>query len=82
MARHRNPTWTDWNTHDPGVTLLEALAYSLSDLAAEISRRLRVDKCRWRCAVVIAAGTAGAVLLIQYRTSALNRKRFATGSED
>jgi hypothetical protein len=32
MARRTDETWTDGNTHDPGVTLLEALAYSVSDL--------------------------------------------------
>lgn len=26
-------TWTDYNLHDPGVTLLEALCYGLTDLA-------------------------------------------------
>lgn len=26
-------TWTDFNTHDPGITLLEALCYSLTDLS-------------------------------------------------
>ncbi|MDO8844131.1 hypothetical protein [Methylicorpusculum sp.] len=25
--------WTDYNTHDPGITLLEALCYALTDLA-------------------------------------------------
>ncbi len=25
--------WTDYNTHDPGVTILEALCYALTDLA-------------------------------------------------
>ena len=25
--------WTDYNLHDPGVTILEALCYALSDLA-------------------------------------------------
>lgn len=25
--------WTDYNTHDPGITVLEALAYALTDLA-------------------------------------------------
>jgi len=26
------PEWTDHNTHDPGITVLEALAYALTDL--------------------------------------------------
>ncbi|PJJ60785.1 hypothetical protein [Hymenobacter chitinivorans] len=25
-------TWTDYNTHDPGITMLEALCYALTDL--------------------------------------------------
>ncbi|HVY70002.1 MAG TPA: hypothetical protein VHH73_08735, partial [Verrucomicrobiae bacterium] len=25
--------WTDFNLHDPGITLLEALCYALTDLA-------------------------------------------------
>lgn len=25
--------WTDYNTHDPGITLLEALSYAITDLA-------------------------------------------------
>ena len=25
--------WTDYNTHDPGITILEALCYAISDLA-------------------------------------------------
>ncbi len=25
--------WTDYNTHDPGITILEALCYALTDLA-------------------------------------------------
>ena len=28
--------WTDYNTHDPGITTLEALCYALSDLAYRI----------------------------------------------
>lgn len=37
----RTPPWTDANVHDPGVALLEVLAYSLEDLAAR--PRLRID---------------------------------------
>ena len=28
--------WTDYNVHDPGITLLEMLSYALTDLAARI----------------------------------------------
>ncbi len=26
--------WTDYNTHDPGITILEMLCYAITDLAA------------------------------------------------
>ena len=29
--------WTDYNTHDPGITLLEAACYSLTDLGYRTS---------------------------------------------
>ena len=29
MAHSAAPAWTDHNVHDPGITLLEALAYTL-----------------------------------------------------
>ncbi len=64
---HSNPAWTDDNTHDPGVTLLEALIYNLSDNATDFGRRLRIGVCGWRCVLVITLVTAGAVLLIQSR---------------
>src|SRR5258705_11222023 len=28
--------WTDYNTHDPGITTLEALCYAITDLAYRI----------------------------------------------
>jgi hypothetical protein len=67
MAPHRRGNWTDDNTHDPGVTLLEMLAYGVSDLAASVGRRIRLDKCGWRCALLIAAGAVAAVLAVQRR---------------
>lgn len=33
VRRLSNRTWTDHNTHDPGITQLEILAYALTDLA-------------------------------------------------
>jgi len=73
MTPHGSGSWTDWNSHDPGVTLLEVLAYSVSDLAADIGRQVRAGKCGWRCTLVIAAmaAAAGAALLIQHRRSGL-----------
>lgn len=35
MTGHR---WTDHNTHDPGITLLEALCYALTDLGYRAAR--------------------------------------------
>ena len=29
--------WTDYNSHDPGITLLENLAYAITDLGYRIS---------------------------------------------
>ena len=29
--------WTDYNTHDPGITLLEALCYAITDLGQRMS---------------------------------------------
>ena len=33
IAQMGSARWTDYNTHDPGVTILEALAYAITDLA-------------------------------------------------
>ena len=30
-------TWTDYNSHDPGVTILEQLVYALTDVAYRTS---------------------------------------------
>jgi len=32
LERMTGRSWTDFNTHDPGITLLEALCYTLTDL--------------------------------------------------
>ncbi|HYQ56737.1 MAG TPA: hypothetical protein VEP89_05255, partial [Draconibacterium sp.] len=32
-----NGVWTDYNTHDPGITILEMLCYAITDLGARIS---------------------------------------------
>ena len=31
------PQWTDYNTHDPGITLLESLCYAISDLTYRLN---------------------------------------------
>jgi|GEM_PF-2811384 len=33
IQRYSGSTWTDYNYHDPGITILEAFCYSLTDLA-------------------------------------------------
>lgn len=33
IAETSSDVWTDYNTHDPGVSLLEALAYAITELA-------------------------------------------------
>lgn len=33
LQRLADPTWTDHNAHDPGITILELLCYALTDLA-------------------------------------------------
>jgi len=34
--------WSDYNSHDPGITILEVLSYALTDLAARINLPLEV----------------------------------------
>ncbi len=33
--------WTDYNTHDPGITILEALCYAITDLAFRTGRDIK-----------------------------------------
>jgi hypothetical protein len=33
--------WTDYNTHDPGITILEALCYAITDLAYRVGWDIR-----------------------------------------
>lgn len=33
LERTSSDRWTDFNTHDPGISILEALAYAITDLA-------------------------------------------------
>jgi hypothetical protein len=34
VEQYAHDTWTDYNAHDPGVTLLELLCYAITDLSA------------------------------------------------
>ena len=33
IPRLAGENWTDYNTHDPGITILEQVCYALTDLA-------------------------------------------------
>ena len=37
LQKYSGNLWTDYNTHDPGVTLLEILCYAINDLGYRIS---------------------------------------------
>jgi hypothetical protein len=37
LERMAGDLWTDFNTHDPGITILEGLCYALTDLAHRIN---------------------------------------------
>jgi uncharacterized protein len=36
LERMAGQRWTDFNTHDPGITILEQVCYALTDLAHRI----------------------------------------------
>ena len=47
--------WTDYNTHDPGITMLEALCYAITDLAyrtgfdmRDLLAQKKLDKDSWK----------------------------------
>ena len=56
-------TWTDPNTHDPGITTLEVLAYGLATfgIVRFASRRVVGAPCGRPCALLIAVGVAAVV---------------------
>jgi hypothetical protein len=37
LGQLASPQWTDFNTHDPGITILEQLCYALTDLGYRIA---------------------------------------------
>ena len=37
LGRLAGERWSDFNTHDPGITILEALCYAITDLAYRTS---------------------------------------------
>jgi hypothetical protein len=76
-TRQEGPDWTDFNVHDPGVTLLEALVYDLRDSAARLGQLVRASRCGWRCALLIAAGlgTAFAWSTVRRSSGAASHRR-------
>lgn len=40
LERMAGPLWTDFNAHDPGLTILEQLCYALSDLGYRIGHEM------------------------------------------
>ena len=47
--------WTDYNTHDPGITILELLCYAITDLGYRSSYDIKdilttgpIDKSTWK----------------------------------
>ena len=40
LERLAGPAWTDFNAHDPGITILEQLCYAITDLGYRISHEL------------------------------------------
>ena len=40
LERMAKLLWTDFNTHDPGITILEQVCYTLTDLAHRINYSL------------------------------------------
>ena len=41
IARLAGKRWTDYNSHDPGITILEALCYALTDLGYRVNYDMR-----------------------------------------
>jgi hypothetical protein len=41
LERLAGPLWTDFNLHDPGITILEQLCYALTDLSYRIAYDLK-----------------------------------------
>ena len=84
-ARHA-PGWTGANTHDPGITILELLAYALEDLAVRNDRlssdaRAIARKVAERAGAIAArdSGDTNAAPSLGRADRALVRPRFVAG---
>src|SRR5215510_4107479 len=59
------PTWTDYNAHDPGITLMELLAWVAEAQLYSLSRMRRDERTAYAALLGLApAGTQGASGLI------------------
>ena len=46
LERLAGHLWTDFNDHDPGITILEQLCYALTDVAYRAARRISTPRRR------------------------------------
>src|SRR3569832_2449312 len=59
------PTWTDHNAHDPGITLIELLAWNTEAQLFALSRMRRDERAAYLALLGIApSGTQGACGII------------------
>jgi hypothetical protein len=65
-ARTRSPAWTDFNRSDPGVTLLELLAY-LADALASYQDATAAEQRLRRRRFALAVGALALALLVWWR---------------
>ena len=49
IAAMSDGRWTDFNAHDPGITILELVAYALTDLGYRAGHPARRDPTRTGC---------------------------------
>ena len=72
MSSDASALWTDYEPHDPGVTMLDLVVLALVDATEDLGRRIRIARCGRRCTIAVAAGAAsaaGAMLLAHRRRS-------------
>ena len=54
LQRFSGGVWTDYNEHDPGVTILENLAYTLTELSFKTNQPIGV--CSSQLSISICPG--------------------------
>jgi hypothetical protein len=65
--RRAVPTWTDFNESDPGVALLELLAY-LADALASYQDAIAAEQRLRRRLYALAVGTLALALFVWWRS--------------